>query len=93
MGTDVTGRERRVGVPPGRFLGSLSSQAPESVQGSTSSDGELSSETEYSVSDQGGHDNRCPKKRIAETDVGTSKWTLEEWRMLLTSGDASDSNE
>jgi hypothetical protein len=51
----------------------------ESTQGSTSSDGELSSEeTEYSVSDQGGHDNRRPKRRIAETDVGTSKWTLEE---------------
>jgi hypothetical protein len=62
------------------------------VQGSTSSDGELSSEeTEYSVSDQGGHINRCPKRRIAETDVGASKWMLEEWRMLLTTGNASDS--
>jgi hypothetical protein len=59
--------------------------------GSTLSDGELSSETEYSVSDQGGHDNRCPKRRI--TDVGASKWTLKEWRMLLTTGDASDSKE
>jgi hypothetical protein len=55
---------------------------------------ELSSEeTDFSVSDQGGHDNRRPKRRIAETDVGTSKWTLEEWRMLLTTGDASDSKE
>jgi hypothetical protein len=61
--------------------------------GSTSSEGELSSETEYSVSDQGGHDNRRPKRRIEETDVGASKWTLEEWWMLLTSGDASDSKE
>jgi hypothetical protein len=50
-------------------------------------------ETDFSVSDQGGHDNRCSKRRIAETDVGASKWTLEEWRMLLTTGDASDSKE
>jgi hypothetical protein len=66
----------------------------ESAQGSTSSDGELSlEETDFSVSVQGGNDNRCPKRRIAETDVGASKWTLEEWRMLLTTGDASNSKE
>jgi hypothetical protein len=53
--------------------------------GSTLSDGELSSETEFLISDQGGHNNRRPKRRIAETDVGASKWTLEEWRMLFTS--------
>jgi hypothetical protein len=50
-------------------------------------------ETEFLVSDQGGHDNRHPKRRIAETDVGASKWMLEEWRMLLTTGDANDSKE
>jgi hypothetical protein len=61
--------------------------------GSTSSDGKLSSETEYLVSDQGGHDNRCPKRRIADTNIGASKCLLEEWQMLLTTGDASDFKE
>jgi hypothetical protein len=61
---------------------------------SSSSDGELSSyETEFSDSDQGRHDNRRPKRRVSTNDVGSSKWTLEEWRMLLTSGDASDSKD
>jgi hypothetical protein len=26
-------------------------------------------------------------------DFGASKWTTEEWRLLLTSGDVSDSDE
>jgi hypothetical protein len=61
--------------------------------GSTSSDGELSYETEFLVSDQGGHDDRCPKRHVADSNVCASKWTLEEWQLLLTTGDASDSKE
>jgi hypothetical protein len=60
----------------------------------TSSDGELSfSERDFSDSDQGGHDNRHPKRRVSTNDFGASIWTLEEWRMLLTSGDTSDSKD
>jgi hypothetical protein len=60
----------------------------------SSSDGKLSSyETDFSDNDQGGHDNRRPKRCISTNDVGASKWTLEECRMLLTSGDASDSKD
>jgi hypothetical protein len=66
--------------------------APDST--SSAEDGEMSSEeTDFSVSDQGGHDNRRPKRRISANDIGASKWTLEEWIMLLTSGDANDSKD
>jgi hypothetical protein len=57
-------------------------------------DGELSTyETDFSDSDQGVHDNRRLKRRVSTNDVGASKWTLEEWRMLLMSGDSKDSSE
>jgi hypothetical protein len=61
----------------------------ESAQGSTSSDGELSlgAVRRRAVRRRA---VRRPKRRIAETDVGASKWTLEDWR---TTGDASDSKE
>jgi hypothetical protein len=35
----------------------------------------------------------APQRRVSTNGFGTSKWTLEEWRMLLTSGDASDSKD
>jgi hypothetical protein len=94
-GTDVTRRGRRVGSLPKQILLKVtaSTSAAERNLGSTSSDVELSYETEISVSDQGGHDHRRPKRRVTDSDVGASKWTLEEWRLLLTTGDASDSKE
>jgi hypothetical protein len=80
QGTDITVRGRRVGDPPPcRLLGSSSSQAPPRGNGCA----RLHIVRWRAV----------PKRRIAETDVGASKWTLEEWRMLLTTGDASDSKE
>jgi hypothetical protein len=44
-------------------------------------------------SDQGGHDDCQPKCRDSASDFGASIWTTEEWRLFLTSGDLSDSDE
>jgi hypothetical protein len=62
----------------------------------TSSDDELPSserDADPSASDQGGHDNRQPKRRDSASDFGTSIWTTQEWKLLLASGDFSDSDE
>jgi hypothetical protein len=61
-----------------------------------SSDDELPSserDTDPSASDQGGHDNRQPKRRDSASDFGASIWTTLEWKLLLASGDFSDSDE
>jgi hypothetical protein len=62
----------------------------------TSSDGELPSserDSDPSASDQGGHDNRQPKRRDSTSDFGASIWTTQEWKLLLASVDVSDSDE
>jgi hypothetical protein len=62
----------------------------------TFSDGELTSsdiDTDPTDSDLGGHDDRQPKRRVSASDFGAPKWTLEEWKMLLSSDDVSDSEE
>jgi hypothetical protein len=59
---------------------------------SSEEDGELKSEQDYehSASDQGGHDDRQPKRRASTSVIGASIWTTQEWKLLLASGDISD---
>jgi hypothetical protein len=62
----------------------------------TSSDGEFPSServTDPSASDQGGNDDCQPKRRDSASEFGTSIWTTQEWKLLLASGDVSDSDE
>jgi hypothetical protein len=47
----------------------------------SSEDGELDEseeDTDPSASDQGGHDDRQPKRRASAKDIGTSIWTTQE---------------
>jgi hypothetical protein len=63
---------------------------------SSEEDGELADseeDTKPSASYQGGHDDRQPKRRALASDVGTSIWTTLEWKLLLASGDFSDSDD
>jgi hypothetical protein len=97
-GTDITAKGQRVGNPPlqAPWIIVIASAAERKRLCQTphrQTESCLWRRQDFSVSDQGGHDNRRPKRRITENDVGASKWMLEEWRMLLTSGDASDSKE
>jgi hypothetical protein len=62
----------------------------------TSSDDELPSserDTDPSDSDQGGQDDCQPKRRDSASDFGASIWSTQEWKLLLASGDISDSDE
>jgi hypothetical protein len=62
---------------------------------SSEEDGKLADseeDTDPSASDQGGHNDCQPKCRASASDFGASIWTTQEWRLLLASGDFSESD-
>jgi hypothetical protein len=68
----------------------------EEVYTTSEEDGELTAseqDSEPSASDQGEHDDHQPKCRASTSDFGAFIWTTQEWKLLLASGDVSDSDD